>query len=198
MHVPPGIDVGGPEWTGGKHEHPTVLFTGAMWREANERAVLRLALKVMPGVWQTNGEVRLRIVGARPTPRVRALNRDPRIDVVGHVDSIASEIHAASVIAAPTIYGGGVLMKVTKALGAGAPVVVDQATAQSIGLPSDAAAIVTSDEGFAVALDRILSSPERARRLGANARAFAKNALSWDSVVERYSYAYELAREANQ
>ena len=77
-------------------------------------------------------DVRLRIVGARPGAEVKRLGDRSRVDVVGWVESLDSEVRSASVVACPTEFGGGVLMKFLRALALGAPSVVDESSAAVI------------------------------------------------------------------
>jgi len=193
--VPPGVLIPAEQWSGGSSADRTVVFTGAMWREANARAASRLAREIMPLVWRDHPDVRLRIVGAGPGPGVLDLTDDQRVVVVGRVASLDDELMSGSVVACPTVYGGGVLMKLLRALALGAPVVTDVATAFSAGVGSDVAALASSDAAFADRLRECLEAPQAAAALGARARAFVRANFGWPIVSERYTAAYVRARE---
>jgi glycosyltransferase involved in cell wall biosynthesis len=161
-----------------------------MWRGANEAAARRLVEKIMPLVWQREPDIRVRIVGARPGPWVTAMGSDKRVEITGWVESLDREIAEASVIAAPTVFGGGVLIKVLRALAIGAPVVADASSLRSLEVPGEAALAARDDADFAAAILGVLQRRDETAAMAAAAAAFARRELTWERVTDAYVSAY--------
>jgi hypothetical protein len=193
-YVPPGIDRASVEWrVPSLSQPPEFLFMGAMWREANAHAALFLGRQVMPLVWRANPDARLRIVGARPRALVAQLADDPRIEVVGHVQSFEPEMLRASAVFAPTIYGGGVLMKVLKPMALGCPVITNPEVLAAIGAGEDSGISCSTPQEFASAAVSVIENPQLAARIGIGARRLVESRFSWDASIEALLSAYELA-----
>jgi glycosyltransferase involved in cell wall biosynthesis len=170
------------------------VFTGAMWRRANVLAARFLAAEVMPLVWRDLPDARLRLVGARPGPDVQRLaTSDDRVEVTGTVPDLGPELRAAHVVLAPSVLGGGVLMKVVNAMAAGCPVVTTPAAAASVGASELAVFVAATANTFATAAVRAARDPDEARRRGAAARLHIGLNFTWDAAVRGYLDAYALA-----
>jgi GT2 family glycosyltransferase len=98
----------------------------------NEDAVLRLASEVMPLLWEREPELRLRIVGADPTPAVQALESE-RIEVVGYVADPNTWLARARVLVSPIRFAAGINLKLLDAMAAALPFVTTSIGAE--GLP---------------------------------------------------------------
>jgi glycosyltransferase involved in cell wall biosynthesis len=195
MLVRPGIDLGDRTWRPpGRGAAPRLVFAGAMFRRANALAALMLGRTVMPLVWRTLPEARLRIVGAGPTEPVLDLARaDARIAVTGEVDDLDGELLAADVIVAPSVLGGGVLMKVLRAMALGAPVVTTPGPAASVGGDASNLFVAATSDEIADAVCAVVASPDEAAARGRRARAHVGAAFRWDDTVEHYLTAYAMA-----
>ncbi len=193
--IPPGITLPDRPWSVGECRSSSIVFTGAMWRIANQAAAQRLVERIMPLVWTRVPSATLRIVGADPPPGVLAFQRDPRVVVVGRVESFEAEMRRASVVACPTVLGGGVLMKLINSLALGVPVVADEPSVASLGLASETVCTGRTDDEFAEALARILESPKDAAVKAARARASIASICAWESVTEGFASAYARALE---
>jgi glycosyltransferase involved in cell wall biosynthesis len=161
-----------------------------MWRRANEYAAKRLVEEIMPLVWAENPAVGVDIVGSRPTDVVRSLAGDDRVRVSGAVKSLDAAILEAKVVACPTVHGGGVLMKLLRAMALGAPVVADEWSLKSIGANPTTALAARTNEDFAEGLQEALTSDSLAEKLGANARSFIADNFRWDDVCASFDAAY--------
>lgn len=100
-----------------------IVFWGNMARHENIDAVQLLASAILPRVRLVYPDVHLWIVGAHPTPEVRAL-ANAHVTVTGFVDDPAAILATAAVAAVPLRLGSGVKIKVFETLDAGIPTIV--------------------------------------------------------------------------
>jgi glycosyltransferase involved in cell wall biosynthesis len=91
-------------------------------RTPNEFAVLELAEEVLPPLRARHPDLRLRVVGADPSPAVLALD-GPSIEVVGKVPDPRPLLESALLHVVPMRYGAGVKIKFVDSMAAGLPFV---------------------------------------------------------------------------
>jgi glycosyltransferase involved in cell wall biosynthesis len=191
----PGVDVDDVSWSPPRDaSRPVLVFAGAMWRRANALTAQLLVRDVMPIVWQAFPTAELRIVGARPTRDVLALATDDRrVTVTGAVPDPRTEMSQAHAVVAPSVVGGGVLMKVLHAMALGCPVVTSEGPARSVAGDATTLFIGSTTEEIAGAVRAVLESPREAARRGQLARAHVSQLFQWDSMVAAYLDAYVMA-----
>jgi glycosyltransferase involved in cell wall biosynthesis len=191
----PGVELGAQAWTPPPDPaRPRLVFTGAMWRRANALAARYLAREVMPLVWREYPQAQLRVVGAEPTPDVRALAAaDRRIVVTGTVADPRQELLDAHAVLAPSIVGGGVLMKVVHAMAAGAPVVTMPGPAAAADADTTMLFVGATAGELAAAAGDAVARPAEALARGERARAHVGRAFRWDDTVRTVLAAYAMA-----
>ena len=162
---------------------PVVVFCGVMNYGPNEEATVWFSREVWPRVVARRPEARFEIIGANPTPSVKALvNAAPGITVLGAVPEVAPYLWKAALSVAPLLTARGVQNKVLEAVAAGLPTVVTPVVAE--GLPvhlMSACTIAGSSEAFAAAVLAYLDMTPDARR--ALALAIDFDSLSWDRML---------------
>ena len=113
-----------------------VVFCGVLDYAPNESAVLWFLEAVWPQVHAAQPPARFRIVGARPTERLRrAAAREASVELVGPVPDVQPFLWQAAVAVAPLQLARGVQNKVLEALAAGLPAVVTPVVLD--GLPAE-------------------------------------------------------------
>ena len=164
---------------------PALVFTGAMDYWPNVDAVRWLAETVLPRVWAVLPEVRLWVVGSRPTPEVCRLARDPRITVTGRVADVRPWLAAADLAVAPLRIACGVQNKVLEAMAMAKPVVCTSPALSGIAAAAGREVVVADDAAAlaAIVVDLLGDAPRR-QRLGAAAR---------QRILERYHWRQCLA-----
>jgi sugar transferase (PEP-CTERM/EpsH1 system associated) len=164
--VPNGIDLSAFRPADVPAAEPTVVFCGVMNYAPNEEGARWLAEEVWPIVRRTHAAARLLLVGANPTPAVRALSaRDASIEVTGTVPEVLPYLWRAAVAAAPLHTARGIQNKVLEAIAAGLPTVVTPVVAE--GLPAEAAEACRtagSPDAFAAAIVDLFGRPPDERR----------------------------------
>lgn len=164
----------------GTGKGPLLVFTGQMDYRPNVEGALWFAEAVWPELHRRHPALRFAIVGRNPTADLRHLERRPGLIVTGEVSDVRPWLAAASIAVAPLRIARGVQNKVLEAMAMARPVVATEAAAEGI---DHGGAIATAHDAasFAASVDRLLVDPERARRLGAAARARVIARYGWDA-----------------
>jgi sugar transferase (PEP-CTERM/EpsH1 system associated) len=183
--VPNGIDLSTFQPASHPSADASVVFCGVMNYAPNEQAALWLANAVWPYVRRQRPDATLFLVGADPTPAVRALAaRDRSITVTGTVPDVRPYLHRAAVAAAPLATARGIQNKVLEAIACGLPAVVTPAVFE--GLPSESATacrVAKEADAFATQiLDLLNRTPAERRAIAMHANL---SALGWDKRLSR-------------
>jgi glycosyltransferase involved in cell wall biosynthesis len=101
----------------------------------NEDAVLHLADEILPLIRQQVPDVVLHVVGADPTPAVRAL-ASAQIHVVGYVEDVRKWLDRVRVHLVPMRFGAGLKQKLVDTMAAGLPFVASPVAAEGLRLGS--------------------------------------------------------------
>lgn len=183
--VTSGVDLEAFTDTRAGRDPHTVIFSGNMGYFPNVQAALWLGRSILPVVARSIPGVRLRIVGARPHRRLRALARhDPRITVVGQVETIASHLARAAVAVAPMQAGSGQQLKVVEAMASGTPVVATTLAVSGIEARHGEHLLVADDaDTFATQVVRLLQDSTLAGALAIKARGLVESRYSWERSV---------------
>jgi len=138
-------------------ERPTpgcnIVFTGVMDYFPNVDAVRHFAIDIMPVLRRLEPTATFTIVGRRPSPAVRELERREGIRVTGEVSDVRPYFEGARAAVAPFRIARGVQSKVLEAMAMGVPVVAAPIALQ--GLPvgeEDGVRRAADPEAFASAL----------------------------------------------
>jgi glycosyltransferase involved in cell wall biosynthesis len=148
---------------------------------------------VLVGADRANGLVAH--AGAEPlvaSGALRIVDRQPR-------EMMAAYLSLADVLVSPRAYGGNLPLKIFDYLAAGRPIVATDIPTHRTVLTDDRAVLVAPEtESLAGGILAVLEDPERARRLGAAARQYAKTHLGWSRFVESVESLYaEVERHAS-
>ncbi|MDP9001844.1 MAG: glycosyltransferase family 4 protein [Myxococcota bacterium] len=189
--VPNGVDVDSfAPTTSATIEPNTVLFFGAINYYPNTDGILFFLRSAWPALKSLCPAARLRIVGPKP-PAVISEWADPRVEVVGFVDDIRTEIARAATIIVPLRIGGGTRLKVLEAMALAKPVVSTKLGAEGIDAEHGRDILLADDgPGFAREVASVLVDPALARRLGDGARRLVVERYSWRSSVDRMTHFY--------
>jgi sugar transferase (PEP-CTERM/EpsH1 system associated) len=172
--LPEGLENGGP----------SILFTGQMDYQPNVQAVQSFSHQVMPDIVSRFPEARFAIVGRSPTDKVKQLDGKNGTVVIGAVDDIRSWIMAADIVVAPLRIARGIQNKVLEAMAMAKPVVASRCAAEGIdAINGEHFLIADSVADEARLLCELLQDPERARRLGEQAKQLIQSHYSWETQL---------------
>ncbi|HUU82564.1 MAG TPA: TIGR03087 family PEP-CTERM/XrtA system glycosyltransferase [Phycisphaerae bacterium] len=160
---------------------PRVGFVGAMDYPPNVDAVCWFVDEVWPVVRQRVPEATFRIVGRRPTAKVKDLADRPGIEVTGEVPNAGTCIDQFAAAVAPLRIARGIQNKVLEAMAAARPVVLTSLAAEGIDA-CDGRDYVIADgpRATASAVASLLRVPRGAAAIGRSARAFVEEHFNWD------------------
>jgi sugar transferase (PEP-CTERM/EpsH1 system associated) len=179
----PGIDTEYYRPGSDEEQDPySLVFVGAMRYPPNVDAMLSFCADVLPRVRRLSPQARLWIVGNEPTEEIRALARQPGIDVTGYVEDVRPYWRRASVAVLPLRVGGGIRLKLLEAMAMGKAVVTTEAGAEGTGgTPGRHYLVARGPEELADLVATLLGNPGKRRQLQAAARQLAASSFSWES-----------------
>ncbi|HLQ66720.1 MAG TPA: TIGR03087 family PEP-CTERM/XrtA system glycosyltransferase [Candidatus Limnocylindrales bacterium] len=170
-----------PARNGGGHgEALRIVFTGVMDYFPNVDGVRHFCASIFPRIRAALPEARFVIVGRNPARAVRALARQPGVEVTGTVPDVRPHLAGAAVSVAPLRIARGLQNKILEAMAMGLPVVGTSAAFEGLDAMRQAGARVADDpEAFATHVVELLRSPERRREAGSRARAYVERHHRW-------------------
>jgi glycosyltransferase involved in cell wall biosynthesis len=154
-----------------------------MNRRRNQQAALWLAEEIWPLVRREYPAAVLHIVGADPSPAIRALGRVAGVEVTGWVADLHAEYAKARVAVAPMQSEAGALNKIIDALAAGRPVVATTCANSGIGAPPEAIRLADSAQAFARAVVELLEDNQVWRCAAQAGRGYALSAFDWQAAA---------------
>ena len=183
--VPTGVDVEYFRPSAQTEKPDTLVFTGSMDWMPNEDAIVYFSESILPLLQKSTPEIELRVVGRKPSQKLRTLASATKgLVVTGEVPDIRPHVHDASVYVVPLRIGGGTRIKIFEAMAMGKAVVSTPIGAE--GLPvrhNESIVLAEKPEEFAREVARLLQDRAERERIGRAARALVERNYSWRSVV---------------
>ena len=162
---------------------PHFVFTGQMDYPPNVAAAKRFARAILPQVRRVHLTAQFHIVGRAPSAEVRALDGEG-VRVWGEVSAVQPFLAAADIVVAPLAIARGIQNKVLEAMAMARPVLLTPDAATGIaGADETHFAVEESDAGFAARALTLLADAKAASRMGAAARRFVVETMSWPAVL---------------
>lgn len=174
---------------GDEERDAVVLYVGRDWSRKGGDTLIEAFRSVRERV----PEARLQIVGTDEAPR-----GEPGVEVLGTIrdrDRIADLYRRCRVFCLPSRYDPYGL-SISEAMAYGAPCVVTRVGAlDEVVIDGETGLLVEKDDraALAAALERLLSDPAYAARLGKAGRRRVERHLNWDAAVARMAPALERA-----
>jgi polysaccharide biosynthesis protein PslH len=164
---------------------PQVVFTGNYSHPPNEDAAVFLVQEVAPLVWRRCPQARFAIVGANPTPILRAM-AGPNVTVTGQVEDLRPWLEDATAVAIPMRIGTGIKNKLLEAWAMGCAVVATPLACQGVPVQDRMNALIgVSAESLAQGLLELIEDDLLRTRLGAAGRARIERNFTWKIVATR-------------
>jgi polysaccharide biosynthesis protein PslH len=170
---------------GGHH----LIFIGAMDNLANIDAAKFLSLEILPALQVKYPDVTVSLVGARPTPEVEALAKNPAITVTGRVPSMSEYLHKSTVCVIPMRTGYGIKNKTLEAMAAGTPVVASDRGLEGLAVdgkfPQRALRANTVSD-YVEAITGLFEDAELRLKISHEARQLIEAEYTWERAGQCY------------
>ena len=158
---------------------PTLVFTGVMDYRPNVDGIVWFVTNILPIVRAAVPNVRLYVVGNRPSKAVQRLASDSGVVVTGFVPDVR-DYAVRGVCIAPLRIARGIQNKVLEAMAMGRPIVVTPQAFEGIDAePGRDLLVATGEREFAARTVELLTDPALADRMGRAARMRAEQGYSW-------------------
>jgi glycosyltransferase involved in cell wall biosynthesis len=173
-----------------------VGFLGSLDYRPNQEAAIWIAEQLRP---RMRVETELHVAGARAPEWLRARLVASGVVFDGEVEDAAAFVRGMGVMIAPILSGGGMRIKILEAMAAGKAVVTTTIGAEGIDVRDGVNALIADDaEGFAAAIESLLSDPERARAIGGAGRALVETRYSADALTRGLLAFYEELKQSRR
>ena len=175
----------------------TVSFIGRMDYYPNQECMARFCAEVWPLLKAREARMKLLIVGADPSPEMRALGQLPGVTVTGSVPDVRPYIRGSALMVAPLAIARGTQNKILEAMAMGVPVVTSRVAAGGVDadpqthlLVADSAAQITQ------AILRITENAAERERLAHAGRSRMLSHHAWPRSMQRLDALIARCRES--
>lgn len=186
---PNGVDTAffcpDPQLEGG-YDADTISFIGRMDYYPNQECMLRFCKEVWPIVRGRRPGMKLLIVGADPSPGIRALAAIPGVTVTGSVVDVRPYVRTSALMVAPLAIARGTQNKILEAMAMGVPVVTSSAAAGGVDAEAGKHLLVAdTPEETATAVLRIAGDRDERARLAQSGRDRMLSHHAWASSMRK-------------
>jgi len=190
---PNGVDANFFCPTDGAYDADTISFIGRMDYYPNQECMQRFCQTVWPALRRERPAMKLLIVGADPSPAMRALGNLPGVTVTGSVPDVRPYIRGSALMVAPLAIARGTQNKILEAMAMGVPVVTSSAAAGGVDAEAERHFLVADRaDDIARAVLRIVADPAERARLAQAGRERMLSHHAWthsmkrlDAIIER-------------
>jgi sugar transferase (PEP-CTERM/EpsH1 system associated) len=163
---------------------PRLIFTGQMDYAPNAAACLRAIDRIMPLVRAGLPGATFHVVGRNPGAELLARDGIDGVHVWGRVNDIRTWLKAADMALVPLEIARGVQNKVLEAMAMALPVVLSPGAATGIpATDGEQFRIAATDADLAAAVIALWQDQWQAREMGAAARRFITEKVSWNAAL---------------
>jgi len=197
--VPNGVDVDffKPDRSA-ESDVPSIVFTGLMDYPPNVDAVCWFVQEIFPAIKREFPDLQFRIVGARPSKKVRALDAVDGVEVTGEVPDIRPYVNAATAFVVPLRSGGGTRLKILQAMAMACPVISTAIGAEGLNVQDDESILFAEDsEQFVAQIGKLLVSGDNAIRIGTAGCDVANAQYDWSACLHGLDDLYDELLDEN-
>ncbi len=168
-----------------------MVYTGKMDFRPNIDAMVWFCNDVLPRVRAEIPLAHLVVVGQKPAPKIRTLQKENQIEVTGWVSDVRPYIADAAIYVVPLRMGSGTRLKVLEAMAMGKAIVSTTRGVEGIDLTNGRDVMIAdSSEDFARICAALLRDPDRRTELGRNARKLAEEKYDWRKIIPAFDEIY--------
>lgn len=162
-----------------------LIFTGNMSYPPNVMAAEYLVREIMPLVWKHNPDIKVALVGANPSNRVKVLGSS-KVTVTGFVEDINEYYSSASVFIAPMQIGTGLQNKLLEAMAIQLPCITSTLANNALGATNEENILIADQpEEYSEKINRLLSDRELSQCIAKNGHDFVKSTYNWEATTRK-------------
>lgn len=189
--LPNGVDLDYFAFSDAERRPERLIFLGKMSYYVNVASALWFYHQVLPLVHKERPGVILEIVGRNPSPQIKALSCDPRVEVTGTVADVRPHLYRAGVTVCPMVGGSGIQNKVLEAMACGTPVVATPMAIQALQVKSGVHLLIgESAQQFAGHVLELTRNDRLRRELSHNARQYIEQHHDWGRITQQLERTY--------
>ncbi len=168
------------------YEADTIVFVGRMDYFPNQQCMTDFCADVLPLLKARRPNIKLQIVGADPSARVRQLGEIDGVTVTGSVPDVRPYVTRAALTVAPLRIARGTQNKILEAMAMGIPVVCSSVAAGGVdALPGEHFITADTPQAQRDAILRILEDCAERTRLARAGRERVLSNHAWPSSMKR-------------
>ncbi|MBI3367615.1 MAG: TIGR03087 family PEP-CTERM/XrtA system glycosyltransferase [Burkholderiales bacterium] len=168
------------------YDADTISFIGRMDYYPNQECMARFCQDTWPLLKAKRPAMKLLIVGADPSPEMRALGDLPGVTVTGSVPDVRPFIVGSALMVAPLAIARGTQNKILEAMAMGVPVVTSRVAAGGVdALAGEHLLVADTPQETADAILRITGDAAERQRLAEAGRARMLSHHAWDKSMTR-------------
>ncbi|WP_088283378.1 TIGR03087 family PEP-CTERM/XrtA system glycosyltransferase [Ideonella sp. A 288] len=195
---PNGVDAGFFSPGDAPYDADTISFIGRMDYYPNQECMSRFCRETWPLLRERRPAIKLLIVGADPSPEMRALGDLPGVTVTGSVPDVRPFIRGSALMVAPLAIARGTQNKILEAMAMGVPVVTSRIAAGGVdAVAGEHLLVADTPAENAEAILRLLEQPAERQRLAEAGRqrmlshhAWAHSMKRLDAIIARCTEAF--------
>jgi sugar transferase (PEP-CTERM/EpsH1 system associated) len=184
---PNGVDAQffGPD-PAGTYDADTISFIGRMDYYPNQECMQRFCNDVWPQLRARRPAMKLLIVGADPSPAIKALGQLPGVTVTGSVPDVRPYVRGSALMVAPLAIARGTQNKILEAMAMGVPVVTSRAAAGGVDAEAERHFLVAdTPQELVEAILRVVGDPAERARLSTSGRERMLGHHAWPNSMKR-------------
>ena len=179
------------------YDADTISFIGRMDYYPNQECMARFCQQVWPLLKARRPGMKLLIVGADPSPEMRALGELPGVTVTGSVPDVRPYIRSSALMVAPLAIARGTQNKILEAMAMGVPVVTSRIAAGGVDAEAGLQLLVADNApDITQAILRIAENPDERRRLALAGRQRMLSHHAWPRSMQRLDGIIQRCRES--
>lgn len=168
------------------HDPDTISFVGRMDYYPNQECMFDFCANTLPAIRARRPAVKLLIVGADPSPKVRQLGTLPGVTVTGSVPDVRPYVRKSAVMVAPLNIARGTQNKILEAMAMGVPVVTSEVAAGGVDATAGEHFLVGREpQQYTDAILRIMDDPDLRARLATAGRERMLSHHAWPRSMQR-------------
>jgi sugar transferase (PEP-CTERM/EpsH1 system associated) len=171
---------------GAGYDPDTIAFVGRMDYYPNQQCMFRFCRDVLPILKDRRRALKLMIIGADPSAKVRRLGEMDGVTVTGSVPDVRDYVRHAALTIAPLTIARGTQNKILESMALGVPVVASRAAAGGVDArPGEHLLVADTPQEQAEAIESLLGDRARRERFALAGRARVVSNHSWLQSMQR-------------